>query len=118
MFLDKIEGEKDEKMEIDEPPLKVVITNDGAAEKREPSDVRMRMYADSVEEDESESDEDDDKRERRDRWKGRTERVETKPEQKKASGVDLRVKLQSKHRHGFDYKNRPSLSIEIKEEPS
>ena len=69
---------------------------------------------------ESESDDDDDSREKRDRWKGRIDRKENakREEQvKKQPALDLRSKLQSRERHGFNFKNRPSLSIEIKEEP-
>jgi len=121
MFLDKTEAEKEEKMEIDEPPLKIVVTNDGTTERSESSNLRMRMYADSVGEDESEEEsEDEDKRERRDKWKGRIERREEKREEevKPKPSLDLRTKLQSRERHGFNFKNRPSLSIEIKEEPT
>lgn len=118
LFLDKIEAEQEEKMEIDEPPLKIVVTNDGQAERSDSSNLRMRMYADSVEDDESDSDEDDDRRERRDKWKGRIERREEKKEEPKPQPpLDLRSKLESRERHGFNFKNRPSLSIEIKEEP-
>jgi len=120
VFLDKIETDKEEKMDIDEPPLKVVVTNEGPIERSDTSNLRMRMYADSLEEDESESDDDDDSREKRDRWKGRIDRKkDTKREEpvKKQPSLDLRSKLQSRERHGFNFKNRPSLSIEIKEEP-
>ena len=120
-FLEKIEPEQEEKMEIDEPPLKIVVTNDGpteAPERSESPNLRMRMYADTVEEDDSESD-DDDRRERRDKWKGRIERKEEKKEEiKPQPTLDLRSKLLSRERHGFNFKNRPSLSIEIKEEPT
>ena len=121
LFLDKIETEKEEKMEIDEPPLKIMVTNDGPVEKSEPSNLRMRMYADSLEEDDSEdeSDEDDDRREKRDKWKGRIEKKQEKKEEiKPPQTLDLRAKLISRERHGFNFKNRPSLSIEIKEEPA
>ena len=121
LFLDKIEPETEEKMEIDEPPLKIVVTNDGPAEpeRSDSSNLRMRMYADTVDEDESESDEDDDRREKRDNWKGRIERRQEKKEQiKPQPTLDLRSKLQSRERHGFNFRNRPSLSIEIKEEPT
>ena len=120
VFLDKIETDKEEKMDIDEPPLKIVVTNEGPIERSDTSNLRMRMYADSLEEDESESDDDDDSREKRDRWKGRIDRKkDTKREEpvKKQPSLDLRSKLQSRERHGFNFKNRPSLSIEIKEEP-
>jgi len=120
LFLDKIETDKEEKMDIDEPPLKIVVTNEGPMERSDTSNLRMRMYADSLEDDESESDDDDDSREKRDRWKGRINRKEnTKREEqvKKQPSLDLRSKLQSRERHGFNFKNRPSLSIEIKEEP-
>ena len=120
LFLDKIETDKEEKMDIDEPPLKIVVTNEGPVERSDPTNLRMRMYADSLEEDESESDDDDDSREKRDRWKGRIDRKENakREEQvKKQPALDLRSKLQSRERHGFNFKNRPSLSIEIKEEP-
>ena len=119
LFLDKIETEKDEKMDVDEPPLKIIVTNDGPTERSDPANPRMRMYADSVEEEESESDEDnDDRREMRDKWKGRIGRKpNTREEVKKETTLDLRSKLQSRERHGFNFKNRPSLSIEIKEEP-
>ena len=120
LFLDKIETDKEEKMDIDEPPLKVVVTNEGPMERSDTTNLRMRMYADSLEEDESESDDDDDNREKRDRWKGRIDRKpNTKREEqvKKQPALDLRSKLQSRERHGFNFKNRPSLSIEIKEEP-
>ena len=118
LFLDKIETEREEKMDIDEPPLKIVVTNDGEAERSDPGNLRMRMYADSVEDDDSDSDEDDDRREKRDRWKGRIEKKQnTKEEVRKEPTLDLRSKLQSRQRHGFNFKNRPSLSIEIKEEP-
>lgn len=120
LFLDKIETDKEEKMEIDEPPLKIVVTNEGTMERSDTSNLRMRMYADSLEDDESDSDDDDDdSREKRDRWKGRINRKEsTKREEqvKKQPALDLRSKLQSRERHGFNFKNRPSLSIEIKEE--
>lgn len=119
LFLDKIETDKEEKMEIDEPPLKIVVTNEGTMERSDTSNLRMRMYADSLEDDESDSDDDDDNREKRDRWKGRINRKEsTKREEqvKKQPALDLRSKLQSRERHGFNFKNRPSLSIEIKEE--
>ena len=120
LFLDKIETDKDEKMDVDEPPLKIVVTNEGPMERSDTTNLRMRMYADSLEEDESESDDDDDSREKRDRWKGRIDRKQdTKREEqvKKQPALDLRSKLQSRERHGFNFKNRPSLSIEIKEEP-
>lgn len=120
LFLDKLETDKVEEMDIDEPPLKIIVTNEGPTEKpSEPTNLRMRMYADSVEEDESESDEDDDRREKRDKWKGRIERKQDTREEvvKKQPTLDLRSKLQSRERHGFNFKNRPSLSIEIKEEP-
>lgn len=120
LFLDKIETDKEEKMDIDEPPLKIVVTNEGPVERSDPTNLRMRMYADSLEEDESESDDDDDSREKRDRWKGRIDRKQNakREEQvKKQPALDLRSKLQSRERHGFNFKNRPSLSIEIKEEP-
>lgn len=120
LFLDKIETDKEEKMDIDEPPLKIVVTNEGPVERSDPTNLRMRMYADSLEEDESESDDDDDSREKRDRWKGRVDRKQNakREEQvKKQPALDLRSKLQSRERHGFNFKNRPSLSIEIKEEP-
>ena len=120
LFLDKIETDKEEKMDIDEPPLKIVVTNEGPTERSDTTNLRMRMYADSLEEDESESDDDDDNREKRDRWKGRIARKQnTKREEqvKKQPALDLRSKLQSRERHGFNFKNRPSLSIEIKEEP-
>ena len=120
LFLDKIETDKEEKMDIDEPPLKIVVTNEGPTGKSDTTNLRMRMYADSLE-DESESDDDDDSREKRDRWKGRIDRSEqnSKREEqaKKQPALDLRSKLQSRERHGFNFKNRPSLSIEIKEEP-
>lgn len=119
LFLDKIETDKEEKMEIDEPPLKIVVTNEGTMERSDTSNLRMRMYADSLEDDESDSDDDDDNREKRDRWKGRINRKEsTKREEqvKKQPALDLRSKLQSRERHGFNFKNRPSLSIEIQEE--
>ena len=106
-------------MEIDEPPLKIVVTNEGTMERSDTSNLRMRMYADSLEDDESDSDDEDDSREKRDRWKGRINRKEsTKREEqvKKQPALDLRSKLQSRERHGFNFKNRPSLSIEIKEE--
>ena len=118
LFLDKIETDKEEKMDIDEPPLKIVVTNEGPVERSDPTN--LRMYADSLEEDESESDDDDDSREKRDRWKGRIDRKQNakREEQvKKQPALDLRSKLQSRERHGFNLKNRPSLSIEIKEEP-
>ena len=118
VFLDKIETDKEEKMDIDEPPLKIVVTNEGPMERSDTTNLRMRMYADSLEEDESDSD--DDSREKRDRWKGRIDRTQnTKKEEevKKQPSLDLRSKLQSRERHGFNFKNRPSLSIEIKEEP-
>lgn len=120
LFLDKIETDKEEKMDIDEPPLKIVVTNEGPTERSDTTNLRMRMYADSLEEDESDSDDDDDSREKRDRWKGRIDRKQiTKREEevKKQPSLDLRSKLQSRERHGFNFKNRPSLSIEIKEEP-
>ena len=113
LFLDNVEIEKEEKMEIDEPPLKIMVTNDGPVEKSEPSNLRMRMYADSVEDDDSEDESDDDRREKRDEWKGRIERKqETKEEIKPPKTLDLRQKLMSRERHGFNFKNRPSLSIE------
>lgn len=120
LFLDKIETDKEEKMDIDEPPLKIVVTNEGPVERSDPTNLRMRMYADSLEEDESESDDDDDSREKRDRWKGRIDRKQNAKQEeqvKKQPALDLRSKLQSRERHGFNFKNRPSLSIEIKEEP-
>lgn len=119
VFLDKIETEKEEKMDIDEPPLKIVVTNDGQPERSEPGNLRMRMHADAIEDDDSESDEDDDRREKRDKWKGRIEKKEDKMEEVRTEKptLDLRSKLQSRQRHGFNFKNRPSLSIEIKEEP-
>lgn len=120
LFLDKIETDKEEKMDIDEPPLKIVVTNEGPTERSDTTNLRMRMYADSLEEDESDSDDDDDSREKRDRWKGRIDRKQiTKREEevKKQPSLDLRSKLQSRERHGFNFENRPSLSIEIKEEP-
>ena len=119
VFLDKIETEKEEKMDIDEPPLKIVVTNDGQPERSEPGNLRMRMHADAIEDDDSESDEDDDRREKRDKWKGRIEKKENKMEEVRTEKptLDLRSKLQSRQRHGFNFKNRPSLSIEIKEEP-
>lgn len=119
LFLDKVESEQEEKMEIDEPPLKIMVTNDGPVEKSEPSNLRMRMYADSVEDDDSEDESDDDRREKRDEWKGRIERKQEKKEESKPpKTLDLRQKLISRERHGFNFKNRPSLSIEIKEEPA
>ena len=125
LFLDKIEEDGDEKMEIDEPPLKVMVTNEDSVMRAEPSNVRMRMYADSLEEDESEDESDDDKREKRDKWKGRIGKKQEEREQKSDEVVkpslktlDLRDKLVSRERHGFNFKNRPSLSIEIKEEPA
>ncbi|XP_022781558.1 nuclear cap-binding protein subunit 3-like isoform X2 [Stylophora pistillata] len=119
VFLDKIETEKEEKMDIDEPPLKIVVTNDGQPERSEPGNLRMRMHADAIEDDDSESDEDDDRREKRDKWKGRIEKKEDKMEEVRTEKptLDIRSKLQSRQRHGFNFKNRPSLSIEIKEEP-
>lgn len=131
LFLDKIEEDNDEKMEIDEPPLKIMVTNERPVEKIEPSNLRMRMYADSLKEDDSDES-DDDRREKRDKWKGRIgkktekrdENREEKREEKREEMVkpppktlDLRDKLASRERHGFNFKNRPSLSIEIKEEP-
>ncbi|XP_068679415.1 nuclear cap-binding protein subunit 3-like [Montipora foliosa] len=125
LFLDKIDEDGDEKMEIDEPPLKVMVTNEDSVMRAEPSNVRMRMYADSLEEDESEDESDDDKREKRDKWKGRIGKKQEEREQKSDEVVkpslktlDLRDKLVSRERHGFNFKNRPSLSIEIKEEPA
>ncbi|KAJ7387177.1 hypothetical protein OS493_004143 [Desmophyllum pertusum] len=97
LFLDKIETEKDEKMDVDEPPLKIIVTNDGPTERSDPANPRMRMYADSVEEEESESDEDnDDRREMRDKWKGRIGRKpNTREEVKKkllwTYGLNYRV---------------------------
>lgn len=118
VFLDKIDTEKEEKMDIDEPPLKIVVNNDGQPERNEPGNLRMRMHADAIEDDDSESDEDDDRREKRDKWKGRIEKKENKMEVRtEKPTLDLRSKLQSRQRHGFNFKNRPSLSIEIKEEP-
>lgn len=132
LFLDKIEGDDDEKMEIDEPPLKIMVTNEGHVEKIESSNLRMRMYADSLKEDDSDES-DDDRREKRDKWKGRigkkTEKKEENREEKREEKweemvkpppktLDLRDKLASRERHGFHFKNRPSLSIEIKEEPA
>ena len=118
VFLDKIDTEKEEKMDIDEPPLKIVVNNDGQPERNEPGILRMRMHADAIEDDDSESDEDDDRREKRDKWKGRIEKKENKMEVRtEKPTLDLRSKLQSRQRHGFNFKNRPSLSIEIKEEP-
>jgi len=119
LFLDKIETDKEEKMDIDEPPLKIVVTNEGPTERSNTTNMRMRMYADSLEDDDSESDDDDDSREKRDRWKGRIDRKQnTKREEevKNQAALDLRSKLLSRERHGFNFKNRPSLSIEIKEE--
>ncbi|XP_015762406.1 PREDICTED: nuclear cap-binding protein subunit 3-like [Acropora digitifera] len=140
LFLDKVEEDDDEKMEIDEPPLKIMVTNEGPVEKIESSNLRMRMYADSLKEDDSDES-DDDRREKRDKWKGRIgkkaekreesreekreEKLEEKREEKWEEMVkpppktlDLRNKLASRERHGFHFKNRPSLSIEIKEEPA
>ncbi|XP_074635376.1 nuclear cap-binding protein subunit 3-like [Acropora palmata] len=140
LFLDKIEEDDDEKMEIDEPPLKIMVTNEGPVEKTESSSLRMRMYADSLKEDDSDES-DDDRREKRDKWKGRIgkkaekreenreEKREEKWEEKREEKweemvkpspktLDLRNKLASRERHGFHFKNRPSLSIEIKEEPA
>ena len=120
LFVDKIETDKEEKMDIDEPPLKIVVSNEGRTERSERGNRRMRMYADSVEEDESESDEeDDDRRENRDKWKERMDRKQNTREEvvKTQPTLDLRSKLQGRERHGFNFKNRPSLSIEIKEEP-
>lgn len=140
LFLDKVEEDDDEKMEIDEPPLKIMVTNEGPVEKVESSNLRMRMYADSLKEDDSDES-DDDRREKRDKWKGRIgkkaekreesregkreEKLEEKREEKWEEMVkpppktlDLRNKLASRERHGFHFKNRPSLSIEIKEEPA
>ena len=119
LFLDKIETDKEEKMDIDEPPLKVVVTNEGPTERSNTTNLRMRMYADSLEDDDSESDDDDDSREKRDKWKARIDRKQnTKKEEevKNQPALDLRAKLLSRERHGFNFKNRPSLSIEIKEE--
>lgn len=70
-FFDKIEEDGDEKMEIDELFLKVMVINEDFVMRVEFFNVCMCMYVDFLEEDESEDESDDDKREKRDKWKGR-----------------------------------------------
>lgn len=69
-FLDKIEIDKEEKMDIDEFLFKIVVINEGLVERSDFMNLCMCMYVDFLEEDESESDDDDDSREKCDRWKG------------------------------------------------
>lgn len=80
VFFDKIDIEKEEKMDIDEFLFKIVVNNDGQLERNELGNLCMCMYVDVIEDDDSESDEDDDRREKRDKWKGRIEKKEIKME--------------------------------------
>lgn len=80
VFFDKIDIEKEEKMDIDEFLFKIVVNNDGQLERNELGNLCMCMYVDVIEDDDSESDEDDDRREKRDKWKGRIEKKENKME--------------------------------------
>lgn len=105
-FVDKIETEE-EKMDVDEPALKVVVKNDRTTEELSADDIpqrlRMRMHADSPE-----------KSKIKDRLQ---ERLQTDIENNvKTSSGDLRERLKSRRKHGFDSIDRPSLSIEIREE--
>ncbi|XP_032236505.2 nuclear cap-binding protein subunit 3 isoform X2 [Nematostella vectensis] len=150
-FVEEMELDEPEKMETDEPAIKVIVKNDRSTDKVKsdvPARLRMRMYADDIRgKDEGDGDDDEDdgdrdfKRDRKLRAADRLgapeqekEAVEKNDEKKEKEqqkkedgtsdkapspkGIDLRAKLKSRRRHGFDFINRPSLSIEIREENS
>ena len=114
-----------EKMEIDqqpmqadedthEPPLKIVVSNKKSQE-TDDKRLRMRMYAD----DENEEQPNISSRVRTERPEATEKKaVRYSSEDDVQPVADLRSKLKSRQRHGFNYLNRPSLSIEIKEEGS
>lgn len=108
-FIDKLETEEDEKMEVDEPSLKVVVKNDRTTEDAQYDDsslrLRMRMHADDQEKEPGKI---------KDRLQERLQ-PDIESNITKSSG-DLRERLKSRRKHGFDFIDRPSLSIEIREE--
>ncbi|XP_031563282.1 nuclear cap-binding protein subunit 3-like [Actinia tenebrosa] len=130
-FIEKMEVEEQEKMEVDEPAMKVIVKNDRTLEstsKEVPERLRMRMHADDLG---SENDPDE-KSKIHDRLQERLQ--ERKPDKlqdkiqdriqievdntAKNEGIDLRERLKTRRKHGFDFMDRPSLSIEIREEQS
>ncbi|KAK3753274.1 hypothetical protein QZH41_015215 [Actinostola sp. cb2023] len=112
-FIDKMEVEE-EAMDVDEPAIKVVVKNDRTIESASndvPERLRMRMHADDVN-----IKTEDKKSKIADRLQERLQ-PELENNIEKSSG-DLRERLKSRRKHGFDFLDRPSLSIEIREEQS
>lgn len=129
-FIEKMEVEEQDKMEVDEPAMKVIVKNDRTLEnpsKEVPERLRMRMHADDIG-----NENDPDEKKIHDRLQERLQ--ERKPDKlqdrlqdriqveventAKKEGIDLRERLKSRRKHGFDFMDRPSLSIEIREEQS